>query len=313
MKKISVTFTLLILTFSFAQIKVATTIGMIADVVENVAANCFEVTTMMGPGVDPHLYKASASDVRTLQTADIIFYSGYHLEGQLGEILDRFERNKTVVAVTEEAIDEAFLLKVNNSSVDPHLWMDVSLWAKTIEVITKILIEFDNECAEDIQAKSIEYKNVLEDLHKWVKTSIANIPEEQRVLVTAHDAFGYYGEAYNIEVASIQGISTQSEASLADIRNTVDLVANSQIPALFVESSINPATIEAVLAAARDRGVEVSLGGQLFSDAMGERGKPEGTYIGMIFSNTKTITEALGGEIAELPESLCYLLEHSEN
>lgn len=299
--------------FAQTQVRVVTTIGMITDVVENVAENCVSVSTMMGPGVDPHLYQASARDVRTLQKADIIFYSGHHLEGQLGEVLERFGRNKPVVAVAETAIEEKALLKViNSNSVDPHLWMDVSLWAKTAEVIAEALAKLVSKCTEQMQQNAIDYNNRLLALHKWVTESIASIPEEQRILVTAHDAFAYYAKAYDIEVAAIQGISTESEASLADIRGIVNIVADRNIPALFVESSINPATIEAVLAAVKNKNVETSIGGELFSDAMGEKGTFKSTYIGMIYSNTKTITEALGGQIAILPEELCSWKEFWE-
>ena len=281
------------------------TVGMVGDVVENVGGDCVSVTTLMGPGVDPHLYKASASDVRTLQDAEMIFYAGYALEGQLGEVLEGFGRRTPTVAVAERAVPREALIETSSVyGVDPHLWMDVALWQNITQVIADELSVMRPECAEAMQARADDYEAKLAALNDWVQKSVATIPEGQRALVTAHDAFAYYGRAYGLEVVAIQGISTQAEAGLTDIRNVVDAVVARQVPALFVETSINPRTIEAVRSAARDRGFEVALGGALFSDAFGETGTPEGSYIGMLVSNTRTITEALGGTPPPLPETL---------
>jgi manganese/zinc/iron transport system substrate-binding protein len=288
----------------FAQANVVTTVGMIADVVKNVAGQCANVTALMGPGIDPHLYKASASDVRTLQKADIIFYSGYNLEGQMGEVLEGLKKRKTVVAVSEAAItSDEVLRKQGQHATDPHIWMDVSMWARTVDVIAGTLALSLPEC-KDAPANAAVYKEQLTALHEWVKASIATIPTKQRILVTAHDAFYYYGRAYKIQVEAIQGVSTQSEASIEDIRSTVETVVANKIPAIFVESSINPRTIEAVLQAVKDQGVSVILGGSLYSDAMGQDETEDGTYIGMLYHNTKTITNALGGNALPLPEAL---------
>lgn len=294
-----------LLSASFAQpLSVVTTIGMIGDVVDNVGGDCVNVTTLMAPGVDPHLYKAGARDVHTLQNADVIFYSGYHLEGALGEVLEAFQKRKPTVAVAEIAIDETQTLReAGTTIIDPHLWMDVSLWAETADVIATKLGELSPACQNAAVNASL-YKTQLLALHDWIKTSIATIPETQRVLVTAHDAFFYYSRAYGIDVASVQGISTQAEASIGDIRDTVNTVVNRKVPAIFVESSINPRTIEAVLQAVRDKGFETSIGGSLYSDAMGEKGTANSTYIGMLYHNTKLIVEALGGTVAPLPKAL---------
>ena len=281
------------------------TVGMVGDVVETVGGDCVSVTTLMGPGIDPHLYKASASDVRTLQDAEVIFYAGYALEGQLGEVLEGFGRRTPTVAVAEAAVPRERLIETSSAyGVDPHLWMDVALWRNITQVIADELGTLRPECAEGVQARADDYEAKLAALNDWVGESVATIPEAQRALVTAHDAFAYYGRAYGLEVVAIQGISTQAEAGLTDIRSVVDAVVERQVPALFVETSINPRTIEAVRSAARDRGFEVALGGALFSDAFGETGTPEGSYVGMIVSNTRTITEALGGTPPPLPESL---------
>jgi manganese/zinc/iron transport system substrate-binding protein len=286
-------------------VKAVVTIGMIGDVARNVGGACVDVTAIMGAGVDPHLYKASARDVQTFQDADVIFYSGYSLEGQLGEVLKRFSEIKPTVAVSPSSIEPADLITVQDVyGIDPHLWMDAGLWARIAPTIAATLGELRPDCADEIDARAERYAEQLAALHQWVKASIASIPEEQRVLVTAHDAFGYYGRAYGIEVAGIQGISTEAEASVADIRETAARVAELGVPAVFVESTINPRTIQAVVDAARQRGHEVEIGGQLYSDAMGAAGSVGGTYIGMIYENTRSIVEALGGTLPAFPDAL---------
>lgn len=296
---------MLILSGVLAQpLKVVATTGMVADIVKNVGQDCVEVSALMGPGIDPHLYKASAGDVHTLNEADIIFYSGYNLEGRLGEVLAGFKKRKTVVAVAEAvSSSREILLKEGHTSPDPHLWMDVSLWARTADVIASTLALSSPDCNQ-APSNAVTYKAQLEALHLWIKQSIATIPIDQRILITAHDAFFYYSRAYNIEVAAIQGISTQSEASIEDIRSTVNTVIARKVPAIFVESSINPRTIEAVLQAAKDKGHKVVIGGQLYSDAMGQDGTEDGTYIGMLYHNTQAIVTGLGGQAPELPEAL---------
>lgn len=286
-------------------LQVLATTGMIGDVARNVGGGCVEVTTLMGPGVDPHLYQASARDVRRFQAAEIILYSGYSLEGQLGDVLERFGERKPTVAVGPASIDTGALISTQDVyGVDPHLWMDVSLWARTVATVREAFAGLRPDCAEALAERARAYGEQLEALHAWVEEGVASIPETQRILVTAHDAFAYYGRAYGLEVAGIQGISTESEAGVADIRRMASVVAERGVPAVFIESTINPRTIEAVIDAARQRGQEVALGGELYSDAMGERGTAAGSYIGMIVSNTATIVRALGGTLPPLPEPL---------
>lgn len=281
------------------------TIGMIGDVVENIGGDCVDVTTLMGPGVDPHLYQASARDVEAFRRADVIFYAGYALEGRLGRVLERFGRQKPTVPVSSASVDKAELIPADEyAGVDPHLWMDVSLWARIVPTIAEQLGEMHPACADRIDARAESYRQKLTALHGWVAEAVATIPEEQRYLVTAHDAFEYYGRAYGLEVVGIQGISTDAEAGVADIRDTASLVADAGVPALFVESTINPRTVQAVVEATRQRGFEVEIGGELYSDAMGPRGEHTGTYLGMIRQNTVTIVTALGGSPPALPEAL---------
>ena len=285
--------------------KAVATIGMIADVAVNIAGECVTVEVMMGPGVDPHLYKASAGDVRSLQQADAILYSGYALEGQLGAVLEKLGEKKPTLAVAPAAIDPGDLIATQDVyGVDPHLWMDASLWSGTTPVIAETFAEIAPDCAAEMTGRAVAYGEQLDALHGWIEASIASIPEGQRVLVTAHDAFAYYGRAYGIEVAGIQGISTESEAGIADIRDMVDSVVERAVPAVFIESTINPRTVQAVIDAAAERGQAIEIGGELYSDAMGETGTAGGTYIGMLVENTLTIVDALGGEPAPLPAPL---------
>lgn len=288
-----------------AQPVAVATVGMLADVAQNVAGECVAVETMMGPGTDPHLYKASAGDVRLLFAADAILYVGNNLEGQLGEVLGKVAERKPTKAVSEAAVPPDRLIHPPAAHYpDPHVWMDAALWAGTAPVIAEVLGRVAPDCAGDMAARADAYVAELAALDAWVRASIATIPERQRILVTAHDAFAYYGRAYGIEVHGIQGVSTESEAGIADIRETADTVVGRQIPAVFIESTINPRTIEAVIAAAAGRGHAVALGPQLYSDAMGEAGSAAGTYIGMIHANTVAIVTALGGRPAPLPGAL---------
>jgi manganese/zinc/iron transport system substrate-binding protein len=231
--------------------EVITTVGMIADVARNVAGDCAIVTPLMGPGTDPHAYRASARDSRTLGSADLILYSGYALEGEFGDLLERIGERRPTLAVAEAAIPRAETLATDDQyGVDPHIWMDVRLWARTAEVIAGRLGELMPECAARMQANARGYRARLETLDGWVRRSIATIPLEQRVLVTAHDAFVYYARTYGLEVAGIQGISTASEAAIGDIRSTVRTVVERNVPAIFVESSVNARTVRAVQQAA---------------------------------------------------------------
>jgi manganese/zinc/iron transport system substrate-binding protein len=290
--------------------KAVATVGMLADVAENVAGDCVVVETMMGPGTDPHLYKASAGDVRLLFGADAILYAGNNLEGQLGQVLGKLAERRLTKAVAEAAVPADRLLAFAGGHYpDPHVWMDVSQWALTAPVIAEVLGELAPDCAGAMQARAGAYAAKLAALHDWVRASVATIPAEQRILVTAHDAFAYYGRAYGIEVAGIQGISTESEAGIADIRHIVDIVVARRVPAVFIESTINPRTIQAVIDAAAGRGHAVALGPQLYSDAMGAAGTAAGTYIGMIHANTRAIVTALGGRPVALPGELVVWAE----
>ena len=278
-------------------LQVIATTGMIADTAARIAGDLAEVEGLMGPGVDPHLYKAGESDVRKLTDADLVLYNGLYLEGKMGDILVRMARHRPVVAVSE-AIPQDLLREPPEleGHYDPHIWFDVSMWIRTLEPITRALSEVAPEHETAFQANADALRQDLEALDAWARDRILELPPERRVLITAHDAFGYFGDRYGMEVIGIQGISTLAEAGLQDVERVVDLVVERDIPALFVESSVPRRTIEAVQAACASRGHEVTIGGELFSDAMGAPGTPEGTYQGMVRHNVNTIVGSLAGE-----------------
>ncbi len=275
-------------------IHVVVTTGMIADAAQRIAGDLAQVDALMGPGVDPHLYKASESDVRKLSEADLILYNGLHLEGKMGDILVKLARSRPVVAVSE-AIPQEELREPPEfaGQYDPHIWFDVGLWSRTLDPIATALAELASDHAETFRANAARYRDELGQLDAWVEQRIAEIPESQRVLVTAHDAFGYFGRRYGMRVIGLQGISTLSEAGLKDVERVVSEVVANKIKAVFIESSVPRRSLEAVQAACRARGHEVAIGGQLFSDAMGAPGTEEGTYPGMVRANVNTIVEAL--------------------
>lgn len=294
-----------------APLNVVATIGMIGDVVSEIGGTCVSVATLMGPGIDPHLYQATARDVQTLSSAELILYSGFGLEGQLGDVLERFGETVPTLAVASASVPTSELIAADDLyGIDPHLWMDPGLWINIVPVLAQTLSEQAPDCASEIEANAATYAAQLEALDQWAAQTIASIPDDQRILVTAHDAFAYFGRAYDIEVEGIQGISTQSEAGIADIRETAALLVEREIPAVFIESTINPRTIEAVIEAAGQQGHAVIIGAELYADAMGDDGTPDGTYIGMIYANVANIAGALGGTLAPLPAPLADWAQH---
>ncbi|MEL6499013.1 MAG: zinc ABC transporter substrate-binding protein [Planctomycetota bacterium] len=278
-------------------LRVVATTGMIADVAAGVAGDRADVETLMGPGVDPHLYKPTRSDVRRLMDADVIFYNGLLLEGQLTDALIRAATSgKKVFAVTEMLSDDDLLEPEElEGKFDPHVWMDVAAWSNTVAVVRDTLADIDPAGASEYEQNAAGYIERLLALDAYAERVLSTVPESRRVLVTAHDAFNYFGSRYGYEVVGIQGISTESEAGVRDIERLVDLLVERQIAAVFVESTVSDRNVKALIAGARARGHTVTIGGELFSDAMGDPGTYPGTYIGMIDHNVTTIARALGG------------------
>lgn len=278
---------------------VTCTVGMITDVAKNIGGTAFSISGLMGPGVDPHLYKPSAGDIVRLGDADLVLFGGLHLEGRMTETFDTLHQSGTTTTIAvSESIPEDHLIPVGNGAWDPHVWFDVSLWNIVAGRIAEGLTEILPAEAEAITEREATYRQRLDELDEWAHTELSRIPEEIRVLVTAHDAFSYFGRRYDVEVVGLQGLSTATEAGAGDVQDLADMLAERKIPAVFVESSIPPSTIEAVQAATKSRGWDVKIGGELFSDAMGQAGTPDGTYIGMVRHNVTTIVEALLGEDA---------------
>ena len=279
-----------------SKLRIVTTTGMITDLVKNIGGERVEVTGLMGPGVDPHLYKASAGDVQRLTSAQLIFYNGLHLESKMGDILAKMSGNTKTVAVTD-AVDRSLLLTPPEfeGQYDPHLWFDVILWMKAVGKVRDTLSEFDSDNTLVYWSNAERYLAKLAELHEYVKSQAERVPPDKRVIVTAHDAFNYFGNAYGFEVRGLQGISTATEAGIADVQALATFIAERRIPAIFVESSVSTRSLEAVKAAVKSKGFAVKIGGELFSDAMGNEETPEGTYIGMVRHNIDTIVTALIG------------------
>lgn len=280
---------------SDGKVKVTATIGMIADIVGQVGKEHVTVIGLMGPGVDPHLYKASQGDIAKLDQADIIFYNGLHLEGKMIEIFERMSKQKPTVAVSR-GIEAAELRKNgpdDTTEYDPHIWFNVSHWMSAVREVRDALAGIDPDHAAAYQDNAEAYLAQLEQLHQEVHERIASIPEQSRVLVTAHDAFGYFGDEYGIQVMGLQGMSTASETGSKDVADLRDYLIENRIKAVFIESSVPPRGIEAVIQGAKKLGHEILIGGELYSDAMGAAGTTSGTYIGMVRHNVDTIVNAL--------------------
>ena len=277
-------------------LRVVATTGMVADAAARIGAGRVAVTGLMGPGVDPHLYKASEGDVRRLQEADLVLYNGLHLEAKMGEVLGRLGATKPARAVASAVAPGDLRTEPGFSDAhDPHIWFDVRLWRDAVVAVGEALAAADPAGADDYRRNLAAYRAELDTLDAWVRRRVASVPGPARVLVTAHDAFGYFGRAYGLEVRGLQGISTATEAGTRDVQDLAAFLAERRVPAVFVESSVPPRTVEALQAAVRARGHDVRIGGSLYSDALGDRGGPAATYVGMVRANVTTIVEALGG------------------
>ena len=279
------------------KLRVVTTIGMITDIVKNVGGKQVEVTGIVEPGVDPHFYNPTVKDVETFGSAHIIFYNGLQLEAKMADVLGKMSRDKLTVAVTD-GVDRSLLLTPleYEGLYDPHLWFDVKLWMQAVEKVRNVLSEFDVDNTVRYRSNAESYLTKLMELDEYVKSQVERVPSQQRVLVTAHDCFNYFGKAYGFEVRGLQGISTASEIGIADVQELATFIAERHISAIFVESSVSSQSLVAVKAAVKSKGYDVKIGGVLFTDAMGSEGTPEGTYIGMIRHNIDTIVHGLIGE-----------------
>ncbi len=278
------------------ELNIVTTTGMITDIVQNVIGELGQVHGLMGPGIDPHLYKPTRSDIARLSQADLVFYNGLLLEGRMTDALLRVASSgRKVVAVTE-SLEKNYLLEPEefNGHYDPHVWMDPLAWKQAVLVVQNTMLDLYPNLKSILEKNTNEYLVQIDQLHAYAEQVLGKIKPSSRILVSAHDAFNYFGRRYGFEVVGIQGLSTESEAGVKDIENVVDLLVKRKIAAIFVESTVSDRNIKALIQGAQARGHMVHIGGQLFSDAMGAAGSYEGTYIGMIDHNITTIANALG-------------------
>jgi len=279
-------------------IQIVATTGMVADIVRIVVGEHGQVTGLVGEGVDPHLFTAGRNDVARLLSADIVFFSGLMLEGKMVGDFERVrQKGKPVIEVTS-ALDSSFLRTPPEFSghPDPHVWMDVSAWSRCVSVVADALADFDPEHSSNFRQNAADYQKQLAELDVYIRQRVATVPENRRVLITAHDAFGYFAAAYGLEVRSIQGISTDSEAAIADITELIAFIVKNRVPSIFVESSVSEKNIRSVIEGCAADGFQLMIGGELFSDAMGAPETYEGTYIGMMDHNATILVRALGGE-----------------
>lgn len=276
------------------KIVTVSTTGMIADAIKNIVGEKAEVTALMGAGVDPHLYKVTQGDLEKLQNADVIFYNGLHLEGKMSEVLEKLSHKKKVIPVSNGIpTNKLRLLNEKAKISDPHIWFDVMLWKQAVQYASQEIQKIDTLNKVAYQTNTTAFVAQLDSLDIWVRKEIGTIPEQSRLLITAHDAFGYFGEAYQIEVRGLQGISTVSDYGLNDVTSLVNLIVERKIKAIFIETSVSDKSIKAVVEGCRAKGHEVKIGGALYSDAMGKAGTQEGTYLGMVKANVNTIVAAL--------------------
>ncbi len=280
--------------------RITTTVGMITDIVAIVAGDKANVTAIIQGDGDPHSYKPSRNDRIALQESDIVFYNGLLLEGKMTDIFTAIaNRGKPTIAVTQLLDDEKYVLTDEADHYDPHVWMDVRGWIEAVKVVEQSLTKFDAKHAAHYEANAKAYITQLEELDAYAKQVIGSIPKERRVLITAHDAFGYMGRAYDLRVMGVQGISTESEAGLKHMSELVNFICENKIAAVFVEASVSEKNMQALIEGAAAQGHTVTIGGKLYSDSMGPAGTYEGTYIGMIDHNVSTIAKALGGTVPE--------------
>ena len=282
------------------KLKIVTTVGMVTDIVRQVVGDRADVVGLLGEGTDPHLFTPGRNDVDQILKADVVIYSGLKLEGNMERALEAASKKRLVFAATGR-LEDSFLRspKEFEGHPDPHVWMDPKAWIKCVSHVAENLGEIDPDNAATYHSNAAAYRQQISELDEYIRKITSSIPKSKRYLVTAHDAFGYFSRAYGLEVKSAQGISTQAEAAVADINDLVDFLVKNEIPGLFVESSVSPKNMQAVLEGCRSRGKTVTIVAELYSDAMGAPGTYEGTYLGMIDHNATRIVQALGGEAPE--------------
>lgn len=278
-------------------IQVVATTGPVAELVRRVGGDHVEVEGLMGPGVDPHLYSPVASDVRKLTDADAIFYNGLHLEGRMAELFVKMARSKATYAVTEglQTRHDKRLREPPEFEglYDPHVWHDPMLWGDCASDVAQMFSEFDPAHAADYQKNAEAYRAELTEVDKFCRDEVAKIPADRRVLVTAHDAFGYFGNTFGLEVFGLKGVSTEEEKDLKHQEEIQRMLIERKIPAVFVESAVAPRMVTSLVEPCRAQGLNLQIGGELYADALGAPDSDAADYGGMIRHNAKTIADAL--------------------
>ena len=291
-------------------LKVVATTGMIADTARAIGGSAVTVTALMGEGVDPHLYKASPGDVRVMTGAGLLLWNGLHLEGRLGDAITKLGSRVPVVCVTDSMPPDRLLRSAGAGSVpDPHVWFDLALWRFACERMRDAIIERKPDAAQEVRERCAAHLVLLDTAAQHVQAVVASIPAERRLLVTAHDAFGYFGRANGISVRGIQGLSTDSEASLRELNALIDVIVERKVPAVFIESSVPRKAVEALVEGCSARGHAVTIGGELLSDAIGASGTEQGTHVGMVVHDAEVIARALGGSVPARPAALAAWLD----
>lgn len=277
------------------KLNVVTTTTMITDLVKNIGGDKINVQGLMGSGVDPHLYKASEGDVSKLFNADVVIYNGLHLEGKLEDVFDKMKKQHKKTIIVTDVIDKNTLIGSENfaSNYDPHVWFDINDWMKITNYIASKLAELDSKNATTYTSNATAYLLKLKELNTEISSKINELPQEKRILVTAHDAFNYFGRQHKFKVVGLQGLSTATEAGVQDVQKLAKFIISNKVKAVFVESSVPKRTIEALQQAVKSKGHEVTIGGTLYSDALGTAKTKEGTYLGMYKANVNTIVDAL--------------------
>lgn len=273
---------------------IVVTTGIIGDAIQHIVKDSANVQALMGPGVDPHLYKASLGDLKKLMSADVVLYQGLHLEGKMGEVLDKLARTEPVFSLTGRLPKDKIIQPLEGGDFpDPHIWFDVSLWKSVVQEANSILSKHFPTCEDYFNKNTRAYLIQLDSLDSFVRRSIQQIPRDRRILITSHDAFSYFGKAYQMEVKGLQGISTQAEFGLRDVADMVKLIDTRNVKAIFVENSVSKKSLEAVIAGVKSKGKTVKIGATLYTDALGAADTPEGTYIGMVRYNVEAIVHNL--------------------
>lgn len=275
------------------KIKIVTTTTMLCDMVKNIAGDKAEVTGLMGSGVDPHLYQAGAGDVFTMENSDVVIYNGLHLEGKMGDIFENLSSMGKTVICASDGVETSHLIETSSGVYDPHIWFDVSIWKEAAEHVSKSLCDADPKNSIYYEENLRNYLGELNDLEIYIEDKLKELPQEKRILVTAHDAFGYFGKAYGFQVEGLQGISTDAQTGTKDISLMAKFISDNKIKAVFAENSLPKATINALCEAVKNKGFETKIGGQLYSDSLGDEENGGETYIKAVKSNVDTIVREL--------------------